>query len=97
MVLLEAHIKSKGGEIAVTLIPASLDTAKQYKAYEAACEAAKDMLNIVVCTSLPDQERIFWPYGDVEWYIGIDEAFCTGNEEVMKAIWGYPPPIQSVS
>ena len=41
----------------------------------------KNLFEAVVTTSLPEEERIFWPYHDMQFYIeeGKENVQVTGN------------------
>jgi len=50
----------------------------------------KDIFETVVTTSLPGEERIFWPCKDVQFYIieGKQKVHSTGNFDIIKQIVG---------
>ncbi len=81
-------IKKHGKEIVVFNVDAMPDPVEQFKRYEVACETVKNIYEAVVSTSLPSEERIFWPYKDVQFYIreGEDKIHITGNLEVFREI-----------
>ena len=48
---------------------------------EETCEIVKGIFEAVVTASLPGEERIFWPYKDVQFYIiiGKQKIHSTSN------------------
>ena len=83
-------INTEGNKIVVFNVEAERDTKKQFEKYRATCETVKDMVEAVVTTSLPGEERIFWPYKEVQFYIidGEEKVKSTGNFDVIKQIVG---------
>lgn len=83
-------IKKQGKEIVVFNVDAIPDPVEQFKKYELACETVKNIYEAVVTTILPGEERIFWPYKDVQFYIREREekVHMTGNQENIKDILG---------
>lgn len=81
-------IKNQGKEIIVFNVEAMPDPVEQFKRYELACETVKDKYEAVVTTSLPGEERIFWVYKDVQFYIreGEEKVHMTGNQENIQEI-----------
>lgn len=64
------------------------DSEKQYNKYMNVVESMKNQLNIVVTTGFVCEQRIFWPYQDVQFYIkeGEEKIQCTGNYEMIQKI-----------
>ncbi len=85
---LKELIAQKGQEIIVVNIDAMMDAEEQYKKYMKMVEMMKTQFNAVVTTGLPGEERIFWPYHDVQFYIREDEEKIqsTGNYEVIQKV-----------
>ena len=83
-------IREHGKENVVFNVDAIPDPVEQFKNYELACETVKNIYEAVVTTSLPSEERIFWPYNDVQFYIrgGEDKVHVTGNQEIFRKILG---------
>lgn len=81
-------IAKEGQEIVVFNVDAMQDTEKQYNKYMKVVESMKSQFNTVVTTGLPDEERIFWPSRDVQFYIreGEEKIHCTGNSEIIQKI-----------
>lgn len=81
-------IAREGQEIVVFNVDAMRDTEEQYNKYMKAVDSMKNHINAVVTTGLPGEERIFWPYHDVQFYIkkGEEKIHCTGNEEIIQTI-----------
>jgi len=54
-----------------------------------AVEFVRDKVECVVSTSLPGEERIFWPFYDVQFYIrdGKEAISSTGNPEVIQKVF----------
>jgi len=81
-------IKRDGKEIVILNVEAQIDSKRQFEQYQKTCESVKDRLEAVVTTSLPGEERIFWPYQDVQFYIkeGVEKIQSTGNLLVIQEI-----------
>lgn len=81
-------IEEKGKKLIVLNVEAQIDPNKQYKKYQEVCEISKDKFEVVVTTSLPGEERIFWPNQDVQFYIreGSDKINSTGNYDIIQKI-----------
>ena len=62
---------------------------KQFDKYMEAVELVRDKVECVVSTSLPGEERIFWPFYDVQFYIRDDkEAISsTGSPEIIQRVF----------
>ncbi len=77
--------------MALINIKANKNGKKQYKDYQETVETVRDKVEYVVCTSLPGEERIFWPYYDVQFYIRDDkEAISsTGNPQIIQRVFNY--------
>ena len=85
---LKELIVGEGQEIVVFNVDAMWDTEEQYKKYMKVVDSMKNEFNAVVTTGLPGEERIFWPYHDVQFYIreGEEKIHCTGNNEIIQKI-----------
>jgi len=83
-------ITAEGKKIVIFNVEAERDPKSQFEKYEATCETVKNTFEAVVTASLPGEERIFWPYKDVQFYIGMDEekVRTTGNFDNIKQILG---------
>ncbi len=49
----------------------------------------KDRKEVVVTAGLPGEERIFWPYEDVQFYIreGDPKVHFPGNQKAFKLLF----------
>ncbi|MFW9939423.1 MAG: hypothetical protein ACFFFT_00185 [Candidatus Thorarchaeota archaeon] len=85
---LDQHLKTIGKEIVVINIDARVDVQEQYDMYIATVEQTKERVEVVVTTGLPGEERIFWPYGNVQFYIqeGEEKVKITGDLEAAQKI-----------
>lgn len=83
-------ISAEGKEIVVFNVEAERDVKIQFEKYQVTCETVKTIFEAVVTTSLPGEERIFWPYKDVQFYIreGEEKVHTTGNYDVFEQILG---------
>ena len=56
--------------------------------YMATVEETKERMEVVVTTGLPGEERIFWSYGNVQFYIreGEEKVHITGNLDATQKI-----------
>ena len=83
-------IRKHGKEIVVFNVEAIPDPVEQFKKYQVACETVQGVYEAVVTTSLPGEERIFWPSQDVQFYIreGEDKVHVTGDQEIYRKILG---------
>jgi len=84
-----SHLIEKDGKKMVILnVEAQIDSKRQFEQYQKTCESVKDRFEAVVTTSLPGEERIFWPYQDVQFYIkeGVEKIQSTGNFEIIQEI-----------
>jgi len=83
-------ISAEGKKIVVFNVEAQKDPAEQFQRYEETCESVKNMFEAVVTANLPGEERIFWPYKDVQFYIGMDaqKVKTTGDLDNLKQILG---------
>jgi len=81
-------IEREGKKMVILNVEAQIDSKRQFEQYRKTCESVKDRFEAVVSTSLPGEERIFWPYQDVQFYIkeGAEKIQSTGNLEVIQEI-----------
>lgn len=81
-------ISAEGKEMVLFNVEAEQDTQKQFEKYLITCETVKSILEAVVTTSLPGEERIFWPYKDTQFYIrdGEEKVHVTGSIDVFKKV-----------
>lgn len=84
-------INKQRKEIVVFNVEAIPDPVEQFKRYEVVCETVKDKYEAVFTTSLPGEERIFWVYKDVQFYIreGEEKIHITGNQKNIQEILSY--------
>jgi len=83
-------IRAEGKEIVVFNVEAERDPKSQFEKYQTTCETVKNIFEVVVTTSLPGEERIFWPFKDAQFYIreGEEKVQSTGNFNNIKQIIG---------
>ena len=83
-------ISVEGKKIVIFNVEAERDPKSQFEKYQATCETVKHTFEAVVTTSLPGEERIFWPYRNAQFYIreGNEKVQSTGNFDVVKQIVG---------
>ena len=81
-------ISAEGKKIVVYNVEAERASKRQFEKYQATCETVKNIFEAVVTTSLPGEERIFWPNKDVQFYIreGEEKVQSTGNFDIIKQI-----------
>ena len=82
-------ISQEGKKMALINIEAERNPQKQFEKYVGAVELVRNQMECVVSTSLPGEERIFWPYHDVQFYIrdGKDAISSTGNASVIQQVF----------
>lgn len=66
-------ISQKGKKLVLINVEAGGNPKKQFNKYMEAVELVGDKVECVVSTSLPGEERIFWPFYDVQFYIRDDK------------------------
>ncbi len=83
-------ISAEGKEIIVFNVEAERNVKRQFEKYQETCEIVKDKVEAVVTTSLPGEDRIFWPYKDAQFYIreGEEKVHSTGNFDIINQIVG---------
>ena len=59
--------------MALINVEAGRDPKRQFENYMQAVELVRDKVECVVSTSLHGEERIFWPFHDVQFYIRDDK------------------------
>lgn len=81
-------ISAEGKKIVVFNVEAERNPEVQFKKYQVACETVKNIFEAVVTTSLPGEERIFWPYKNAQFYIrdGQEKVSTTGDYENIRQI-----------
>lgn len=82
-------IEKNGRKMVIFNVEAQIDSKRQFEQYRKTCESLKDRFEAVVTTSLPGEERIFWPYQDVQFYVkdDVERIQSTGNLEVIQEIF----------
>lgn len=64
------HLVAKEGKkIKVLNIKEGVDANEQFKKCEQLCKSVKNRLESVVTTSVPGEERIYWPYKNIQFSI----------------------------
>ena len=83
-------MSAEGKKIVIFNVEAERDTKTQFEKYQYTCETVKNMFEAVVTASLPEEERIFWPYKDAQFSIveGEEKVHMTGNFDNIKQILG---------
>jgi len=86
---LGALISHEGKELVVINVEAEITPKKQFEKYMQTVELVRDKVECVVSTSLPGEERIFWPFYDVQFYIRDNEEKIdsTGNLEIIQRVF----------
>lgn len=81
-------IVTKGKKMVIMNVEAMRNVKKQFDKYMKTVESMKNQYEVVVSTSLPGEERIFWPSQDVQFYIrnGDEKIHSTGNSKVIQEI-----------
>jgi len=81
-------IERDGKEMVILNVKAQIDSERQFEQYQKTCESVRDRFEAVVTTSILGEERIFWVYQDVQFYIkeGLEKIQSTGNIEVIQKI-----------
>ncbi|TFG16887.1 MAG: hypothetical protein EU531_05065 [Promethearchaeota archaeon] len=86
---LKKLISNYGKQIVVMNVEANMDVNQQFETYMKSVERFKKNIETVITTSLPGEERIFWPFKDVQFYIreGHDAIQSTGNAEMIQRVF----------
>jgi len=86
---LGALVSKEGKKLVLINVEAERNPKKQFDKYMQTVELVRNKVECVVSTSLPGEERIFWPFYDVQFYIKDDkEAISsTGNPEIINRVF----------
>ena len=86
---LEDLIAKRGKKIVMINVSAEKNPQIQFERYQLACETVRGQFEAVVSTSLPGEERLFWPYQNVQFYLRFDDEIInsTGNSKVIQEIF----------
>ena len=86
---LGALVSKEGKKLVLINVEAERNPKKQFDKYMQTVEVVRNKVECVVSTSLPGEERIFWPFYDVQFYIKDDkEAISsTGNPEIINRVF----------
>ena len=86
---IEHIIGKKNTKMVLINVEAMKNPKKQFEKYMKTCELVKNRFEVVVSTSLPGEERIFWPSQDVQFYIreGDERIHSTGNSKVIQQVF----------
>jgi len=86
---LGALVFQEGKELVLINVEVERNPKKQFDKYMQTVELVRNKVECVVSTSLPGEERIFWPFYDVQFYIRDDkEAISfTGNPEIINKVF----------
>lgn len=81
----------EGKKMVLINVEAHRNPKKQFDKYMKAVESVRNKIECIVSTSLPGEERIFWPYYDAQFYIRDDkEAISsTGNQKIIQRVFNY--------
>ncbi len=81
-------IGKKGKKMVLINVETMKNFQKQFEKYKKTCNQNKNKFEVVVSTSLLREERIFWPYKNVQFYIrdGDERIHSTGNSKVIQKI-----------
>jgi len=81
-------IATEGKKMVLINIDAMENPKEQFAKYMETCEKVKNQFEVVVSTGLPGEERVFWPYKDVQFYIRIGEEKIsdTGNPKAVQEV-----------
>ncbi len=81
-------IAQEGKKMILLNVEAVKNRKKQFKKYMETVDKVKGRVECVVSTSLPGEERIFWPFYDVQFYIrdGKDAISTTGNPVQIQRV-----------
>ncbi|MHA1748968.1 MAG: hypothetical protein ACTSYF_10065, partial [Promethearchaeota archaeon] len=82
-------ISQEGKKMVLINIEAERDPNIQFEKYKDAVELVRNQMECVVSTSLPGEERIFWSYHDVQFYIRDDKdaISSTGNSNMIQKVF----------
>jgi len=82
-------ISQEGKKMVLINMEAGADPNIQFEKYMEAVELVRNQVECVVSTSLPGEERIFWPYHDVQFYIrdNKEAISSTGNSEIIQKVF----------
>jgi len=88
---LGALIGQEGKKLVLLNVEAMRNPKKQFKKYNQTVESVRNRIECVVTTSLPGEERVFWPYNDVQFYIrdGKDAISSTGNPIWIQKVFSH--------
>jgi hypothetical protein len=83
------YLLKLGMKMIVINIDARPDPREQYEMYMATVEQMKNRREVVVTTGLPGEERIFWGYEDVQFYMreGDPKVHFTGNQNAFNLLF----------
>jgi len=86
---LGALVSQEGKKLELINIEAERNPKEQFDKYIQTVELVRNKVECIVSTSLPREERIFWPFYDVQFYIRDDkEAISsTGNPEIIQRVF----------
>lgn len=74
-------VSRKGKKMYIINVEADINPKRQFENYQKTCESVKHIYEAVVTTGLSDEERIFWPSQDVQFYIRerVEKVHSTAN------------------
>ncbi len=90
---LGALISQEGKKLVLINVEAEREPKEQFDKYMQAVELVRDKVECVVSASLPGEERVFWPFYDVQFYIRDDKEAnsATGNSEIIQKVFSNDP------
>ena len=94
--ILKDLIYQEGKEMIFLNVEAENTPKEQFTKYMQTVEFARDKVEYVVSTSLPGEERMYWPFYEVQFYIRDDneKIIITGNPEIIQRISSFGFQVQ---
>ena len=82
-------ISQEGKKMVLINMEAGGDPKIQFEKYKGTVELVRNQIECVVSTSLPGEERIFWPYHDVQFCIrdNKEAISSTGNSKIIQKVF----------
>ena len=74
--MIEVLISQEGKKLVLINVEADRSPKKQFDEYLQAVELVREKVECVVSTSLPGEERIFWPFYDVQFCFRDGRVSC---------------------
>lgn len=74
--MIEVLISQEGKKLVLINVEANRSLEEQFDKYMQTVELVREKVECVVSTSLPGEERIFWPFYDVQFDFRDDRVSC---------------------